>query len=206
VLMTATKRPRRANQATAEQEQTGRFRNFTLRRRKTAETPLIDVLERRAVQALHRDAVDNGAFSRLDTEEVLAVGINREHLIKNLSAKERVVHRELYLGRRGQARGYVDVENQLGKGGAVFELDGRVREGRVAGAADEYRLTAADTEIAAAGSGSEIDDKTSAGAVEIALHERTGVDQTTVIEKHVIGILVIGVSYRNGNRIGPNSR
>jgi len=57
---------------------------------KSAHTPLIAVGERGAVQALDRHAVDNRAFRCLDAEEVLAVCVDREDLVEDLTAGERV--------------------------------------------------------------------------------------------------------------------
>jgi hypothetical protein len=50
-----------------------------------------------------------------------------------------------------QSVGDVDVQDQLGKGRAVFELNRHIREWGVIGATDENGLTAADAEVAAAG-------------------------------------------------------
>src|SRR6185369_2278015 len=169
----------------------------------SAKTPLIDIREGRAVQALHGDAIDHSALSRLYAEEVLSVGIDSKDLVEDLSADQRVVHRELHRRRKLQAVGHIDVENQLGKRGAVFELHGRIRERRVSAATDEHCLAAANAQIAVTGSRREIDDKTRAGTVEITLNERARVDQAAVVEEHVVGILVTGVSGGDGYRIGP---
>jgi len=67
---------------------------------KPAETPLIDVGEGRAIQALDRHAIDDGAFRGVDAEEVLAVSVDGEDLIEDLAAGERVIDGEL--DRRGK--------------------------------------------------------------------------------------------------------
>src|SRR5688572_11972223 len=183
ILEATTKRASCSHQTTTQQQQARGFGNFSLRRTgKPAETPLVNVREGCVAKGLDGYAVDDGAFESFNTKEVLAVRVYSEDLVEDLSADQRVVHRKLDLVRWRQTVGDVDVENQLGERGAVFQLDGDVREGRVACAADENCLAAADAEVAAAGSRSEIDDKPCAGAVEVALDDEAGMSQCGIIE------------------------
>ena len=66
-------------------------------RSKSAQTPLVDVRERCAVEALNGDAVDYRAFGGLNTEEVLAVGVDGKDLVEDLSARQSVINCELDL-------------------------------------------------------------------------------------------------------------
>src|SRR5215213_7630804 len=182
VFHTAAKRARSSDEAATEQEQAGWFGDFVRTGSKSTDSPLVNILKCRATQALDRDAVDNGAFRRFDTEEILTIGADREDLVEHLTARERVVDCELDLRWRGQAGRDVDVQNELGERCAILELNSDVRKRCVAGAADEHGLAAAHAEVAIAGRGSEINDKARAGAVEIALHECPRVNETAVVE------------------------
>src|SRR5690348_16460838 len=110
VFQPATDHPGCSGEPAAQQEQAGRPRNFTL---KAANAPLIDLGESCVAQGLNGHAVYHRAFSRLNAEEVLTIGIDREYLVEDLTAGQCVVDCELHLCRRSEAVGNVDVENQL---------------------------------------------------------------------------------------------
>src|SRR6476661_9556731 len=95
VFEAAAKCARSTDESTTEQEQAGWFGDVVGGWGKSANTPLVNILKRRAVQALNRHTVDDRAFRGLDTEEVLAVGVDGEDLVEHLAAHERVIDREL---------------------------------------------------------------------------------------------------------------
>ena len=72
---------------------------------------MVNLGEGRIAYGLNSHAVDHRAFGCLNAEEVLAIRVDREYLVKDLSTEKSVVDCELYLGRRSEAVSDVDVED-----------------------------------------------------------------------------------------------